>query len=54
MSLEYMLKKNKGGAEEVEVEWNPEAILACSYYNQDETKVICSVAGKFLGNLYIV
>jgi hypothetical protein len=49
-----MLKKNKGLIDEVEVEWTPDPILSVCYYNNDESKIIASVDGKFLGHLYII
>ena len=53
MDLEFLLRRNKD--EKIpEVEWDPAAILNVAYYDNDCTRVIASVDGKFLGLMYII
>ena len=53
MDLEFLLRRNKD--EKIpEVEWDPAMILNVCYFDNDCTKIICSVDGKFLGYLYVI
>jgi len=53
MDLEFLLKRNKNEDKKDE-EWEPAPILNASYFDNDCSKVICTVDGKYLGHLYIV
>ena len=53
MDLEFLLRRNKD--EKIpEVEWEPQSIMNVAYYNDECTKVIASVDGKYLGYLYVI
>ena len=53
MDLEFLLRRNKD--EKIpEVEWDPAPILNLCYFDNDCTRVICAVDGKFLGYLYVI
>jgi hypothetical protein len=53
MDLEFLLRRNKD--EKIpEVEWDPAPVLNVSYFDNDCTKLIAIIDGKFLGNLYII
>lgn len=53
MDLEFLLRRNKD--EKIpEVEWEPAPIMNVAYFDNDCTKVLVSIEGKYLGYLYIV
>lgn len=54
MELEFLLRRNKNDDKKEEVEWAPESIMNACYYDYSCTKVIATVAGKFLGWIYII
>ena len=52
-----MLQKTKGievDESVLDVEWDPAPILNAVYYDNECSKILCSVDGKFLGSYYIV
>lgn len=57
LELELMLKKTKGIEVDesiLDVQWEPAPILNAIYYDNQCSKVLCSVDGKYLGLYYIV
>ena len=46
MELEFLLKRKNDDKKE-DVEWEPAPIMNCCYYDQNCTKVLATVEGKF-------